>query len=109
MQDQSDGLIAWMDAILGGAATTIVTAVVTRLAFHGQQVRKRERPLVGIELLFEPPIAVSMALAGDALSDYLGLSHHVAIGVVAVLAWVGPRGAQAMLDRWIVGKIGGGK
>lgn len=101
------GIIAWMDAMLGGAATTLIAAITMRMIYHNQEVRKHRRPMIGIELLFEAPIAVGMALIGDALAGYLDLSHAASIGVVAVLSFMGPRGAQSMVDRWVSGKIGG--
>jgi predicted benzoate:H+ symporter BenE len=105
--DPVTGLISYLDAMMGGAATTILAAVAARIAVHGQEVRKRTRQMVGMELIFEPPIAVGMALVGDSLAGYMGWSHHVSVGVVAVLAYLGPRGAQVMLDRWLGAKIGG--
>ena len=80
------GLIAYLDAMFGGAATTIVAAVAARIVYHGQEVRSRNRRLFGEELIFEPPIAVGMALVGDALAGYMAWSHDVSVGVVAVLA-----------------------
>ena len=107
MSDEfGSGLITWLDAMLGGAATTVVAAVVARLAYHGQQVRQQSRRIFGVELLFELPIAIGMALVGDALASYLSVSHTASIGVVAALAYLGPRGAQALLDRWLGVKPG---
>lgn len=109
----SDGgpssLIAWIDAMLGGAATTIIAALTMRLIYHNQEVRRNRRRMFGVELLWEAPIAVGMALMGDALSSHLGLSHSVAIGVVGVMSWLGPVGAQTLLDRWLLRNIGGDK
>lgn len=107
MSDQfPGGIIAWLDAMVGGAATALISAVTMRLIYHTQEVRKHRRPFFGIELLFEPPVAVGMAILGDSLGDWLGLSHAATIGVIGVLAWIGPRGAQELLDRWVKGKMG---
>jgi hypothetical protein len=103
------GLIKAIDALTGGAATAAITALVMRLVYHGQEATNRRRKWFGMELLLEPLIAVAMALLGDAIGTYAGLSHAATIGVIGVLAWVGPRGAQKLIERWVDKKIGAGK
>ncbi|WP_283178254.1 hypothetical protein [Gemmobacter sp. 24YEA27] len=39
-------------------------------------------------------------MAGDALGAYMGLSREVTVGLIAVLSYLGPRGAGAMVERW---------
>ena len=103
MDDQTGGsLISALDAMFGGAATSMIAAIIGRLAYHASEVRKgRRQRFLGIELLWEAPIAVGMALVGESLSDFFELGHNVSIGVVAVLAYLGPRGAQSLADAWL--------
>jgi hypothetical protein len=91
-----NGLIAAIDAILGGAGTLLFSAATARIIYHGQQVRKGVRPMFGWNLLFEAPLAIGMALVGDAFSDYMGFNHHVSVGIVAILAYKGPEGVQRL-------------
>lgn len=102
MEDGSggNGLIAALDALLGGAATTLIAAMAGRLAYHSAEVSKKRRRFFGPEVLWEIPVAVGMALVGEALADYLDLNQTVTTGVVAVLAYLGPRGAQTILANW---------
>ena len=59
------------------------------------------RRFFGKELLWEIPVAVGMALIGEAAARYIGLSQPVSTGFVATLAYLGPRGAEALLTTWI--------
>jgi hypothetical protein len=99
-EDTTRGLIEAMQAVMGGAVTTLISAGAGRLMFHSAEVRARRRKFLGPELVWEVPIAVGMAIIGEAVSGYFGLSPAVRTGVVAVLAYMGPRGAQALLMRF---------
>ena len=45
-----------------------------------------------------------MALIGEAAARYMGLSQPVSTGFVATLAYLGPRGAEALLAAWLCRK-----
>lgn len=83
----------------GGAVTTLAAAVVGRLMFHSAEVRAKRRKFVGPELIWELPVAIGMAVIGEAVSGYFGLSAPVSTGVVAALAYLGPRGAEVTMMR----------
>jgi hypothetical protein len=107
MQDQSGGgLINALDAMFGGAATSMIAALFGRLVSHSDEVRKHRRKFIGVELLWEGPTAVIMAIGGEALSDFLKLEHSVSIGVIAICSYLGPRGVQAMVETWFANRIG---
>lgn len=98
------GLIGALQALFGAATTTLLAAGLGRLVYHGNEVRAGRRPLLGRHLVWEVPTAVTMALVAEALASHLGLSPQVTTGVVAVLSYLGPRGAWALAERWLVRK-----
>lgn len=69
--------------------------------YHAGEVRAKRRPVFSWDLVWELPLAVGMALIGSSLSEYMGWSDEIGVGVIAVLSYFGPRGAGAMLERWI--------
>ena len=102
MSDPNIGLVGALQALLGGAATTLLAATLGRLVYHGSEVRAGRRPLFGWHLVWEVPTAVVMALVAESLASYAGLSSQVTTGVVAVLAYLGPRGARDIVDRVVL-------
>lgn len=94
------GLIGAMQNAIGGAATALVAAFAGRAMHHANEVRAKRRPIVSPELLWEVPLAVGMAMIGDSLGAYLDLGREVTVGLIAVLSYLGPRGAGAMFERW---------
>ena len=51
--------------------------------------------------MWEVPVAVGMAIIGEAVATYLGLTQPVSTGLVAMLAYLGPRGTEALLCVWL--------
>lgn len=100
----SGGLIGWMQAFFGAGATTIIAAGLGRLVYHSGEVRAGRRPAIGLHLIWEVPTAVVMALVAESLAAYLNLPPQVTTGVVAVLAYLGPRGARDVIER-ATGKV----
>lgn len=104
MSQPEPGLIDAMQNLIGGAATAIIAALTGRAMWHAQEVRAKRRPIVSMDLLWEVPLAIGMALIGDALGEYLSLSREVGVGLIAVLSYLGPRGAGAIIERWLTGR-----
>ncbi len=96
---QTPGLIGWMQAFFGGGATTLIAAALGRLIWHGQEARAGRRPWIGWHLIWEAPTAVVMAMGAESLASWLGLGPSVTTGVVAVVAYLGPRGLRAAIER----------
>lgn len=107
MSDANTGLIGALQAMFGGAATTLIAAGLGRLVYHGHEVRQGRRPLFGRHLVWEVPTAVAMALVAESVSQYAGFGPQVTTGVVAVLAYLGPRGAREMIERVVAPKAKG--
>lgn len=102
------GLIGWFNSVTGGAITTLAGAIAGRLMWHSVEVRSGRRRFFGPELLWEAPVAVGMAIIGEGLAGYLGLLQPVSTALIALLAYMGPRGAEALLQRWLAAR-GAGK
>lgn len=101
MSEQFDTLSGLLDSFLGGALTTVAGAAIGRLMYHVGEVRKRRRRFVSRELVWELPICFGMAVIGESVVSYLGLSQPVSTGVIAALAYLGPRGAEVILLNWL--------
>jgi hypothetical protein len=98
MEDSS--FIETLHGLLGGTFTTLIGAFTGRLMWHSGEVKLGRRRFFGKELLWEIPVAIGMAIIGEAVSSHLGLTQPVSTGVVATLAYLGPRGAEALLTAW---------
>ena len=102
MQDPS--FIEMMDRLFGGAVTTLIGAFTGRLMYHSGEVKLGKRRFFGKELLWEIPIAIGMAIIGEAVASYLALGQPMSTGLVATLAYLGPRGTEALLSAWLCRK-----
>jgi hypothetical protein len=98
------GFIDMINSFFGGAVTTLIGAFTGRLMWHSGEVKLGNRRFFGKELLWEIPVAVGMALIGEAAARFIGLSQPVSTGFVATLAYLGPRGAEALLAAWLCRK-----
>ena len=67
------GFIDTINALFGGAVTTLIGAFTGRLMYHSGEVKLGNRRFFGKELLWEIPVAVGMALIGEAAARYIGL------------------------------------
>jgi hypothetical protein len=93
------GLIETIHRAIGGAATAMLAAFSGRAMYHAGQVRARRRPILSLDLAWEIPTAVGMAISGDALGTYLDLAREVTVGLIAVLSYLGPHGAGVALEK----------
>ncbi|MDW4550892.1 phage holin family protein [Defluviimonas sp. D31] len=93
-----DAISGALDALFGGAAA-LGAAAAGRLMYHSGEVKGGRRRFLSRELAWEIPVAVGMAIVGRSLADYLGLGANVSTGLVAVLAYLGPRGSEALIER----------
>lgn len=109
MDDNPQGLVQSFNSIFGGALTTLAGAFIGRAMWHSGEVKAKRRRLLGWELLWEIPIAIGMAIIGEGLGSWLGLGPPASTAVVAVLSYLGPRGAEALLEKWIAARLTGGK
>lgn len=101
---ESRGLIDALQSMLGGGLTAFLSALAGRLMWHASEVQAKRRPVLCISLLWEMPLAFGMALIGDGLGMYLDLPRGATVGLIVVLAYLGPRGAAAILERWLAAR-----
>lgn len=106
MSDKYNSLVSLLDAWFGGAATTLIGAFIGRIMWHAQEVKKARRKFLGRELLWEMPIAVGMALIGEGLASWMQFGQPVSTGLIAALAYLGPRGAEVLFMRWFGARVG---
>ena len=54
-----------------------------------------------LELVWELPLVFGMAIIGKGAAKYLGLAGYAEAAVIALLSYLGPRGTEALLLRWV--------
>ena len=94
-------LVEVLDLWVGGAVTTLLGAFAGRLMFHATEVKRGKRRFFGRELVWELPIAIGMAIIGEGAAAYFDLPPTVSTGLIAALAYLGPRGAEVLLINWL--------
>lgn len=109
MSDEYAGLAETMNKLLGGAGATAVFALLGRLMWHGQEVRAKRRRFLGRELIWEFPMALTLGLIGEGLADWAEISSNTQAALIAGLAYLGPKGTQAILESWWQRRGPGGK
>lgn len=102
--NENSGLIEAFQTIFGGAATSFVGALVGRAMWHTGEVRAKRRRMFGPELLWELPTALGMGFVGEGAAGYFGLESTARTALIVALAYLGPRGAQALAERLIGGR-----
>lgn len=76
-----------------------------RLLFHVQEVGKGRRRFVSWHLLWETLTALSIGFVAEGVTAYFDLSGKVAIAVIIVVSYLGPRGIEALIER-LMDRIG---
>lgn len=108
MPDQQQTLAEFVNYWTGGIGATIGGALLGRIMWHAQEVRKDRRRFFGPELLWELPVAGGMGFIGEGIAGWLSLGQPVSTGIVVGLAYLGPRGAEVLFTKWFDRKYGGG-
>lgn len=98
------GFLETLNSLFGGTVTTLIGAFTGRLMYHSGEVKLGRRRFFGKEILWEIPVAIGMAIIGEAVASYLALGQPVSTGLVATLAYLGPRGAETVMTAWLCRK-----
>ena len=98
--DEKEGLIEASRALLGGAGSTLLAAMLGRLMAYTQDVRAKRTPLISWDLLWELPAMFGMAWIAEGIGSYLELNSTITTGLVAFLAYKGPQGIGNLIDSW---------
>lgn len=86
------------------AISTIGASVIGRLAYHAQQAQRERRKFFSKHLIFELIIALSIAYFAEGVTAYFKLDGKVAFGLIIAISYMGPRGIEALLLRFLNGK-----
>lgn len=105
MQEKYQTISELLNAWIGGAFTTLFGALIGRGMWHMNEVRKLRRRFFGPELFWELPIAVGMALIGEGLASWMQLPPTTATGLIAAVAYLGPRGSEVLFMKWFGKKM----
>ncbi len=107
MSDKYNSLYELLNAWGGGALSTIVGAMVGRAMWHTNEARKGRRKFLGLELLWEVPVALGMAFIGEGIASYLNVGQPATTGLIAGLAYLGPRGTEVLFQKWFSRRVPG--
>lgn len=106
MPEKYSSFYELINAWIGGAFTTLLAAMAGRAMWHSREARKGHRKFIGPELLWEFPFVLGMVLVGEGLASYLAIGQPASTGLIAALAYLGPRGLEVWLSRWWARKEG---
>lgn len=84
------------DAVIG-IALVLPSALIGRLLWHRRMARIGKRRFWSRDLLWELPMAVFCAVLGGGAAELLAVSGMAEHAVVGAVAWLGPRGLEAVL------------
>lgn len=93
-------LVTMIMAILQSA---LAAAMLGRLVWHLRLVQKEERRLCGSEAIMELVTVPLVYMIAVGLADYLALTGAAVPALTALVAYIGPNGFQAILDRYLQG------
>lgn len=109
MADPQGTLWDAVNSMFQGSLSTLLGAFFGRAMWHSTEVRAKRRKFFGREMAWELPILLGMWMIGVGLGDYLDLSVKATAALCSVLSYLGPRGAEALFERWIGVKPGADK
>lgn len=101
----SPGLIEATRNLFGGAGLTLISAFLGRAMWHVSEVRKQNRELFGKEIVWELPLTLGMAFVAEGAASYLDFGDRSTVMLIAVLAYFGPRGIEAIFTRWVFSRF----
>ena len=71
MPEKYQSLAEMLNSWIGGGLTTIVAALMGRLMWHTNEVRRSRRKFFGKELAWELPLAAGMAIIGEGVAIWI--------------------------------------
>jgi hypothetical protein len=87
--------------LLAGLAGLLPTALLARLLLHNKMVKAGHRRFWSKELFWEGPTAVFCAIVGGGVAASLNFEGMATHAVVGAIGWLGPRGMEVMLARYV--------
>lgn len=108
MQEQP-GLVEALQSLFGGAATSFIGAAVGRLMYHAREVRAKRRKVFSMDLVWEVPTIFGMALIGEGIANFLGLTGATVTGAITVVSYMGVKWVETVIEAWVTTRRGGAK
>jgi hypothetical protein len=93
--------LAELGAVIGAMAALLPAPLLARLLYHRRQVRLGRRRMWSWELAWELPTAALCAIIGGGLGEYLGLMPLATHALAGVVGWLGPRGLEVAVARYL--------
>jgi hypothetical protein len=87
--------------IAGGLGGYVAMAAGARLLWHRRLVRLGHRRFWSWDLAWELPTAALSAVIGGGLAEYMSLDGLPAYALVGIVSWLGPRGMETALARFL--------
>ncbi|WP_193183288.1 phage holin family protein [Nisaea sediminum] len=98
--DWRDQASAWLSSLVP-YVSIFGASILGRLMYLAGLCRRGDRRFWSWSLLWEIPVAFGMGLIGAGVAEYLDLGQMGALGTIAVASYLGPRGAEATLERFL--------
>ena len=94
---------------LAGQLNTVVMAIIAllpapllaRLLYHRRLVRLGKRRMWSWELAWEVPTAALCAVLAGGMGEYLSLPPLATHALAGVVGWLGPRGMEVLVSRYL--------
>lgn len=82
-------------------AFTFILAWLGRLMWHVREVQKQRRRFWSLHLVWELLTALAISFVADGVVDWLGFDGKAGLGLVVVIAYLGPRGIENLILSWL--------
>lgn len=101
-------LWAWIRHALDLIGATLILAYIGRLLWHVGEVQRGRRRFFSTHLLWEVVTAIGVGLVADGIVEHAGLTGGPKTAAVVAIAYLGPRGLEALIGRLLDNRRGPG-
>lgn len=98
---------AWVRAQIDLLSLPVIMAYIGRLAWHASEVQRGRRQWWSKHLVWELIAAVAIGLVADGVASHLGLTGAPRTAAIVAIAYLGPRGIEALVIRILESRRGG--
>lgn len=97
----------WVRHMLDLIGATLILAYIGRLLWHVGEVQRGRRRFFSTHLLWELVTAIGVGLVADGIVEHVGLTGGPKTAAVVAIAYMGPRGLEALIGRLLDNRRGG--
>lgn len=97
----------WIRHMLDLIGATLILAYIGRLLWHVGEVQRGRRRFFSTHLLWEVVTAIGVGLVADGVVEHVGLTGGAKTAAVVAIAYLGPRGLEALIGRLLDNRRGG--